>query len=236
MNRRIASMLGTAALACLLLVGCAQVGEQIERLFPGPTPVPNDLAGAPPTATPTVAGPAAPLAPTWTLLPTATSLAGPGAAATSETLPTATSTPIPLVSACAVLWDLYPQGEQLVSEWLDWQAHDPPSLEAHTAKLDEWLGRWSKYQERLERVPPAPEALVLVDTYLASADRWIRGFECASNALSTLNPACSGQGLSLQQEACALWYQAYDQLTQLCVECAGERLPPTATPTPTSAP
>jgi len=143
---------------------------------------------------------------------------------------------MPLASACAALWDLYPQGEQLISEWLAWQAEDPSSLEAHKEKLDEWLERWSEHQEKLQQVPPAPEAFVLIDTYLASADRWIRGIECASNALATLNPACSGQGQALQQEACALWYQAYDQLTQLCSACVSDRPAPTATPTVTPAP
>lgn len=236
MNRRITGALWAAALTCLLLAGCAQVGEQIERFFPGPTPLPSDLTGARPTATPTVLATLAPLAPTWTPLPTATLLGAMAPEAAPEAPPTAMPTTMPLTSACAALWDLYPQGEQLISEWLTWQAEDPPSPEAHKEKLDELLTRWSEHQEKLERVPPAPEALALVDAYLASADRWVRGFECASNALGTLNPSCSGQGLTLQQEACTLWYQAYDQLTQLCRECVSERPTPTVTPTATPAP
>lgn len=235
MTRCVARMLWIAPLVCLLLTGCAALGGQIERLFPGPTPLPSDLTSSKPTATPTAAISPAPLAPTWTPLPTATVFAIGALEATPDAAPVV-PTVMPVASACAMLWDLYPQGEQLISEWLAWQTQDPPSLEVYNEQLDEWLERWSEHQERLEQVPPAPEALLLVETYQASADRWVRGFECASNALTTLNPACSGQGLALQQEARDLWYRAYDQLIVLCNECASERPTPTATPTATLSP
>jgi hypothetical protein len=102
--------------------------------------------------------------------------------------------------------------------------------------MDRLLARWTAHLERLESVPPSDHALALIDLYLASADKWIRGFECASNTLATLNPACSGRAVDLHAEACDLWYQAYDRLTQLCTECVSDRPTPTATPAATPAP
>ncbi|MBC7257364.1 MAG: hypothetical protein H5T66_14795, partial [Chloroflexi bacterium] len=112
----LALMIGIVLLS---LVGCQQVSQEWARLTQRPTPITADT----PLPTPTLSPTGAPTrAPTWTpalpgaLLPSA--LGTP----TATPMVTATPTPIPLEASCAALWDIYPGGEDLVSEWLMWSA------------------------------------------------------------------------------------------------------------------
>lgn len=234
MIRKSAGALLIAAILCSA-IGCDRVVEQVGQLFATPTPYISALK----TATPSPTEPSGVLIPTWTPFPTATTIEMLSIPATVTVIPSPSplaATPIPQEVVCAALWDLYPQGEALVSEWSDWTAQDPSSPEAHKDTVDSLLERWSEYQDRLAAIPSSDETLPVIDLYRASIDQWMLGFTCASNAMTTLNPACGAQAADLQAEACELWYRAYDELAQRCSQCVSERPTPTTTPTATPQP
>jgi len=226
----LALMIGIVLLS---LVGCQQVSQEWARLTQRPTPLTVDT----PLPTPTLSPTSAPTqAPTWT--PAPPGALSPSALGTPTATPmvTATPTPVPLEASCAALWDIYPGGEKLVSEWLMWSATDPPSPDAHKTKLDAFVAAWTQYQERLEGVPVTFETRPIYEDMLAAAEKWRLGFTYASNMLATLNPCCADEALALEQEAQDLWNQAADRLASVCAFCASARPSPTATPTLTPTP
>lgn len=215
------------------LVGCQQISEQAAQLLRRPTPIPVDT----PLPTPTPV-------PTNTLTPEATQIPAPPTAPLVPGLgtpaatpgPTITPTPIPLEVSCTALWDIYPGGERLISEWLEWSATDPSSPDEHKAKLDYFVAQWADYQERLEGVPLAPGVQPIYEALSAAAEKWRLRFTYASNMLATLNPCCGDEALVLEKGAIKLWSRAYDALISTCAFCVSARPSPTATPTLTPTP
>ncbi len=221
-----------AGIAVLSLVGCQQVSQEWARLTRRPTPITVDTPLPSPTPSPTSTPT---LGATWTPVPSGAPLLGLGTA-TATPIVTATPTPVPLEVSCAALWDIYPSGEALISEWLMWSATDPPSPAEHKAKLDALVARWTQYEERLEGVPVASDTQAVYEAFKAAAEKWILSFTNASNMLATLNPCCADEALALEGEARDLWNQAYGRLTSVCAFCVSARPSPTVTPTLTPTP
>lgn len=215
------------------LAGCQQISEQAARLTRRPTPITVDTPLPSPTPSPTHTPT---VAPTWTPAQPATPLAPGVGTPVGTPAPTATPTPVPLESSCAALWDIYPGGENLISEWLAWTATDPPSLEKHKAKLDALVTAWADYQGRLKNIPVAPETQPIYEALSAAAEKWHLHFTYASNMLATLNLCCGEEAQVLEKEATDLWNQAYDQLVKVCAFCVSMRPSPTPTLTLTPTP